>query len=290
MTAASEFAALQFQDGERNLQLFEPSEGTPNYYQAVFGEKAINFYCMAEDGERPYVPGDPSRVEHRSDCTVLGDVTYELYVMPEDDDRWWWYGYSTSTVTNLNDVARSQLQPRGAHSFPIELRDGDDEDGLFSTRTMTEAIADGVFIFATSARQYLHDSKSHGRGVISLESDTAAMLQTICQLAHMEIVQYPQVKHFIDSIISAYDLATFYPFHDPTMARSFDQLAPTRRDPLLSEIIHQAKLNRLLSNDFMAKLVQTVDAGPFTVRMNRGEVRRYSRIVNYYDSISELVT
>ncbi len=288
MAVQTEFAALRFQDGDTNLELFESPENTPLRFQAVFGEKAIAFYRLDEEGLRPELPSDPARIEHRPDSPLLGETSYSIYVKPDGDDRFWWYGYSTSTVATLNAVAQSSVQPLGAHTMPVELRDADTEDGLFKADTMTQAIADGVFIISTSPRHYLHDTREHGRGIICLEAETAATLRTICQLAHLEEKRSPMIKQFIESIISAYDLTTFQ-YSRPGSGARLRQLELTRRDPMMTEIMWQAARKRQLPNDSMAKLVKSIERGPFTYNFKRKEVRRYPRVIKYYESINDLI-
>lgn len=288
MTSQAEFAALQFKDGDSCYGMFEYQDKTLGNFQIEIGAKAIFFYEADEDGIRYDLPSEPERVRLRPRSPLLGETSYSILAQPDGRDQFEWHGYSTSTVDTLNAVAQSVTQPLGAHAMPLELMDADRDDGLFDEDTMVEAIADGVFVIATNARNYLHDTKDHGLGLICLEAESAQTLRSICQLAELEKRCTPLMEYFMKTIVNAYDLSTFQ-YTRPTADPRFQQLSPTRRDPLLSEIMYQTIGRKIFPNEFISRVVATIEEGPFTYKPANRQVNRYRSVKKYYESISDLV-
>ncbi len=189
-------------------------------------------------------------------------------------------------VEYLNSFKRDNLEPLGAHDLPLSVADGDGNDGLFAARTMVEAIADGTFLISSSPAHYLHDTRSHGLGITSLEAETVDVLQNLCRLAlKAEATDKVAAECMHHDLIQAYDVSTFY-FRDTTPEGS-QQINARRFDPLLS-IAVQLMIRGGKSNSLIAEAVKTIDNGPFSYSPGRRSVMRYGRIIQYYAQIKQL--
>lgn len=169
----------------------------------------------------------------------------------------------------INGFRQRHLTPIGAHSFDVEVRDGDGRDGQFTLQTIMDSLITKKLPVGTDPGYFAHDMHDHATGLSAIDRQCMKSLRQLAMFSSdLAPAHRYESRRIALGITASLDYFSFYKFFATKMAQG-------NRDPLLSDVLEYSYDFPSAYAKHMRKIVQangynvsghTVTRSPETVR------------------------
>lgn len=278
-------SGLRFQDGDDVLLTHLDSgrrlwtNGVEAFSKVHVHEDHIEFRHMDDDGRDLAEIRPVDEVSEYEFYRQLGDVAYVGAILYEGESTWTWDSVGAPHPSTINDFRQRRLTPLGAHSFPLEVRDGDGRDGEFSLQAIMDSLIEKKLPVGASAGYYAHDMHDHA---ISLSAIDRQCMKSLRQLAIFSGDLAPSFRYesrrVALGIANSLDYYSFYRYFSTKFA-----LRST--DPLLSDVLEYSYNFNSKHSEHMRKILRKNGYGVsgHTVTRSPETVAYYRRAIDVLD-------
>ncbi len=201
----------------------------------------------------------------------MGDVAYSGAILYDGDEDWVWNSVAAPHPDTVNRFRQRYLTPLGAHSFSLELQDGDGKDGQFKLQTIMDSLIAKKLPVGTDPGYYAHDMHDHAIGLSAIDRQC---MKSLRQLAMFSTDLAPshsyESRRLALGIASMLDYYSFYKFFAAKFA-----LQDT--DPLLGDVLDYS---HKFPGKYSDHIQNTLKKNGFTVSDHT--VTRSPETVKYY--------